>query len=112
MESTMRNILVMGIISIVSFIFTIPVLAEDIEETAKYKAPTMDQTLDFIQRMTTGQVDFEPDECILITSAVKNNVTYEYRIPLKEINPSPGYVKHRLTNVDVTVDKYKRRSSV
>jgi len=109
MESVIRNIIILAIISLVSTIFTIPVSAEDIEETAKYKAPTMDQTLDFIQRMTTGKADFEPEECILITSAVKNNVTYEYRIPLKEINPSPGHVKARLAYVDVSVDNYKKK---
>jgi hypothetical protein len=109
MGSVIRNIILLAIISIVSFLFTIPVSAEDIEETAKYKAPTMDQTLDFIQRMTTGKVDFEPEECILITTAVKNNVTYEYRIPLKEINPGPGHVKQRLSYVDVTVDNYKKK---
>ena len=109
MESVIRNIIFLAIISIVSLLFTIPVSAEDIEETAKYKAPTMDQTLDFIQKMTTGTVDFEPDECILITAAVKNNISYEYRTPLKEINPGPGHVKQRLSYVDVTVDNYKKK---
>ena len=109
MGSVIRNIILLAIISMVSFLFTIPVSAEDIEETAKYKPPTMDQTLDFIQRMTTAVADFEPEECILITSAVKNNVTFEYRTPLKEINPSPGYVKARLTYVDVTVENYKKK---
>ena len=109
MESAIRKLIVVGIISIVSFIITIPVSAEDLEETVKYQAPTMNQTLGFIQRMTTGQIKFEQEECILIISAVKKNITYVYRIPLKEINPSPGYVKQRLANVDVTVDKYKKK---
>jgi hypothetical protein len=59
--------------------------------------------------MTTGNVDFEPEQCILITNAVINGITYEYRIPLKEINPSPGYVKPRLSNVVLTVDKHKKK---
>lgn len=109
MESVIKKIVILVIILMVSFIFIIPASAEDIEETVKYKAPTMDQALDFIQRTTTGKTDFEPEECILITRSVINNVTYEYRIPLKEINPSPGHVKQRLRNVDVTVDKYKKK---
>jgi hypothetical protein len=109
MQSVIRNTIIVALISIGSLIFTNPVSAEDIEETVKYQAPTMDQTLDFIQRMTTGQADFEQAECILITAAVINTVTYEYRIPLKEINPSPGYVKQRLTYVDVTVENYKKK---
>jgi hypothetical protein len=109
MESAVRKIFILAIISIVSFIFTIPVSAEDIEETVKYKAPTMDQTLGFIQEMTSGTLGFEEGECILITSAVINRATFEYRIPLKEINPSPGSVKQRLTYVDVAVDNYKNK---
>lgn len=109
MESAIRKIFLLAIISIMSFIVTIPVLAEDIKETVKYKAPTMDQTLDFIQEMTSGTLGFEEDECILITSAVINRATFEYRIPLKEINPSPGSVKQRLTYVDVAVDNYKKK---
>ena len=109
MESAVRKIFILAIISIVSFIFTIPVSAEDIEETVKYKAPTMDQTLGFIQEMTSGTLGFEEGECILITSAVINRATFEYRIPLKEINPSPGSVKQRLTYVDVAVDNYKKK---
>jgi len=109
MESAIRKIFILAIISIVSFIFTIPVSAEDIEETVKYKAPTMDQTLGFIQEMTSGTLGFEEGECILITSAVINRATFEYRIPLKEINPSPGSVKQRQTYVDVAVDNYKKK---
>lgn len=109
MELVIKKIWILATISIVSFSFAISVSAEDIEETAKYKAPTMDQTLDFIQRMTTGTLDFEPEECILITSAVINRATFEYRIPLKEINPSPGHVKQRLTYVDVAVENYKKK---
>ena len=109
MRRVMGKILIMLIIPIVSLIFTISVSAESIEETAKYEAPTLDQTLDFIQRMTSGTLDFEPGECMLITSAVINRTTFEYRIPLKEINPSPGYVKQRLTYVDVSVENYKKK---
>jgi len=69
----------------------------------------MDQTLDFIQEKTSGTLDFEPDECMLITSAVINRATFEYRIPLKEIDPSPGSVKQRLTYVDVSVENYKKK---
>ena len=108
MERAIRKIFILAIISIASFIFTIPVSAEDMEDTVKYKAPTMDQTLNFIRRMTSETLDFEPEECILITSAVIENETYEYRIPLKEINPSPEYVKQRLNYVDVTVDNYEK----
>ena len=109
MESVIRNIIILAIISTMSILFTFPVSAEDIEETAKYKAPTLDQTLDFIQRMTSGTLDYEPEECMLITSTVINRANFEYRIPLKEINPSQGYVKQRLTYVDVSVENYKKK---
>ena len=109
MGSAIRIMLILAIVSIVSVILPISVSAEEIEETVKYKPPTMDQTLDFIQRVTTGSLDFEPEECILVTSAVINRTTFVYRIPLKEINPSPGYVKQRLTYVDVTVENYKKK---
>lgn len=109
MGSIIRKTLILATISIVSLILTISVSAEDIEETVKYKAPTMDQTLDFIQRVSTGTLDFESEECILIASMVKNRTTFVYKIPLKEINPSPGYVKQRLTYVDVTVENYKKK---
>jgi hypothetical protein len=109
MRRTMRKRLVLATISIVSVILTISVSADDLEETVKYQPPTMDQTLDFIQEKTSGTLDFEEDECILITSAVINRATFEYRIPLKEINPSPGSVKQRLTYVDVAVDNYQKK---
>jgi hypothetical protein len=108
MKSVIRNIIISVIISIANLFFSIPVSAEDIRETVKYKAPTMDQTIGFIQEMTTNNVGFEPEQCILITKAAKNNVTFEYRIPLKKINPSPGYVKSRLNCVTLTVDGYKK----
>lgn len=109
MGSIIRKIVIIAIISMVSVIFTISVSAEDIEETAKYKPPSLEQTLDFIQRITTGTLDFEEEDCILITSAVINRATFVYRIPLKEIDPSPGYVKQRLTYVDVAVENYKKK---
>jgi len=108
-KNAIRNINILAIISITILFFTIPVWAEDVRETVKYKAPTMDQTLGFIQKMTADDVGFEPEQCILITNAVINGITYEYRIPLKEINPSPGYVKPHLSNVVLTVDKYEKK---
>ena len=109
MTSTTKKLLIGAIITLVSLFFTISVSAEDLEETVNYKPPTLDQTLDFIQEKTSGTLDFEEDECILITSAVINRTTFEYRIPLKEDNPSPGSVKQRLTYVDVAVDNYKKK---
>jgi hypothetical protein len=109
MKYVIRNIIISASISITSLYFTIPVWAEDIRETVKYKAPTMDQTIGFIQEMTRNDVGFEPEQCILITKAAKNNVSYEYRIPLKNINPSPGYVKPRLNCVTLTVDGFKKK---
>jgi len=108
MKNVIRNIIISTIISIACLFFTIPVSAEDVRETVKYKAPTMNQAIGFIQEMTTNNVGFEPGQCILITKAVNNNVTYEYRTPLKKINPSPGHVKPRLNCVVLTVDGYKK----
>ena len=108
MKCVIRNIIISASISITILFFTIPVGAEDIRETVKYKAPTMEQTISFIQEMTRNRVGFEPEQCILITKIAKNNVTFEYRIPLKSINPSPGYVKPRLSCVTLTVDGYKK----
>jgi hypothetical protein len=108
MKSVIRNIIISASILITSLYFTIPVWAEDIRETAKYKAPAMDQTIGFIQEMTRNEVGFEPEQCILIAKAAKNNVNFEYRIPLKNFNPSPGYVKPRLNCVTLTVDRFKK----
>ena len=109
MAKATKKICIGAIIVLVSLFLTISVSAEDLEETVNYQPPTLDQTLDFIQRMTSGTLDFEEGECILITSAVINRATFEYRIPLKEVNPSPGSVKQRLTYVDVAVDNYKKK---
>jgi len=109
MASTTRKILIGIIITVMSLFLTISVSSEDLEETVNYQPPTLDQTLDFIQKKTSGTLDFEEDECILITNAVINRAAFEYRIPLKEINPSPGSVKQRLTYVDVAVDNYKKK---
>jgi len=109
MKSTIRNIFISAIISIASLFFTIPVSAEDVRETAKYKAPNMDQTIGFIQEMTLDNVGFEPEQCILTNKVVINNYTYEYITTLKEINPSPGHVKPRLNCVVLTVDGFKKK---
>lgn len=59
------------IILFLTIIVSIPVSAEDIEETVKYKAPTMDQTVDYIAGIMLDFGDFDSGECLLTTRKVK-----------------------------------------
>ena len=85
-----------------------PAWADDLEETVKYKPPTMDQTVGYIQSIMPGFADFDSAECMLTARMIKNRTTFDYHIPLKELDPSPGYVKTRLTCVDLAVPGNKR----
>ena len=98
-----RKLIMTSTILCLAIIISIPAWAEDLEETVQYKPPTMDQTVDFIAGMSSDFIDFEPGECMLTTRMIRNNVAFEYRTPLKELDPSPGYVKSRLTCADVSV---------
>jgi len=108
MNIAKQNIIVLAIISIAGLFIVFQASAEDIEETVKYKAPTMGQTIDFINKMTRGKVSVDPGQCIVTTKMVKNSATFEYIIPLKKINPSPDYVKPHLDNVILTVEGYEK----
>jgi archaellum component FlaF (FlaF/FlaG flagellin family) len=98
----------LAIISVACQFMVLQASAEDIEETVKYKAPTMDQAIGFINKMTSGTVNVDPTQCLVTTKMVKNNRTFEYLIPLKKINPSPNYVKPHLNNVILTVEGYEK----
>jgi len=109
MNIVKQNIIVAAIISIAGLSVVCQVLAEDIEETVKYKAPTMDQTIDFIGEISRGTVSVDPGQCTATTKMVKNTKTFEYIIPLSKINPSPDYVEPHLNNVILTVDRYEKK---
>ncbi len=49
MKPCKRGIIVSAIAFIIGLSLVMPVVAEDIEETITYKAPTMQQTTDFIE---------------------------------------------------------------
>lgn len=98
----------LAIIFISCLLVTTPVVAEDIEETIKYQAPTMEQTTEFINKMTMNNFGFDPGQCIATTEWVENRATFTYHIPLKKINPSPEYVKPSLDCVTLTVDGYEK----
>jgi len=87
---------------------SIPASAEDIKKTVKYKPPTMDQTVGFIQGIMTNFGGFEPGDCTLTSTAVINSVAYEYNIPLRELDPSFQYVKTRLSCVTLSVPGNKK----
>ena len=89
-------------------LLALPGVAEDIEETVKYKAPTMQQTLGFIDKLAGGNFGFDQSQCVVTTKRAINSVTFEYQIPLKKINPSPDYVQAHLECVDLTVDGYEK----
>lgn len=108
MNTVKQKIIVATIIFFAGFFMTLQTLAEDIEETVKYKAPTMDQTVAFLGRMTNGTVSVDPAECLVTTRMEKNTKSFTYIIPLKKINPSPDYVKAHLDNVILTVDGYAK----
>lgn len=88
---------------------TISASAEDIEETVKYKAPTMEQTLGFIDKLAGGNFGFDQSQCVVTTKKAINSMIFEYHIPLKNINPSPDYVEAHLECVSLTVDGYEKK---
>jgi len=100
---------VAAMVSVACLFIVCQALAEDIEETIKYKAPTMEQTIDFISKISRGTVSVDPGQCTATTTMVKNNKKFDYIIPLSEINPSPDYVKPHQTNVTLTVDRYEKK---
>jgi len=108
MNIVKQRIIESAIISIACLFIVFQASAEDIEETVKYKAPTMGQTVGFINKMTKGTVSVDPGQCIMTTKMVKNTKTFTYIIPLKKINPSPDYVKPHLSKVILTVDGYEK----
>ena len=97
-----------AIILLACLIFAVPATAENIEETIKYKAPTMQQTIEFIEKMTIHTFGFDPGQCMVTTKMAKNTVAFTYHIPLKKINPSPDYVMPSLNCVTLTVDGYEK----
>jgi hypothetical protein len=103
-----KRILASTIILFAYLFIMSPVMAEDIEETVKYKAPTMEQTIDFINKISDGTVSVDPGQCIATTKMEKNTKTFNYIIPLKKINPSPDYVESHLNSVILTVDGYEK----
>jgi hypothetical protein len=102
------RIIAAAIISVAGLFLAFQAVAEDIEETVKYKAPTMDQTVDFINAISQDTVSVDPGQCTATTKTVKNTKTFEYIIPLSKINPSPDYVKPHLSNVILTVEGYEK----
>ena len=109
MNVVKQKIIVSAIISIACLFIVVQASAEDIEETVKYKAPSMSQTVDFINKISKGTVSVDPGQCIATTKMVKNTKTFEYIIPLKKINPSPDYVTPHLSNVILTVEGYEKK---
>ena len=85
----------------------IPAEAEEIEETIKYKAPTMQQTIGYVDKLTAGNFEFNRSQCEVVTQKYINSAKFEYHIPLKKINPSPDYVKTHLECTILTVDGYE-----
>ena len=108
MNTTTRKKTSTAIIFIACLLFMVPAAAEDIEKTIKYKAPTMQQTTDFIEKMTVNSFGFDPGQCMATTKLAQNSVIFTYHIPLKSINPSPEYVKPSLNYVTLTVDGYEK----
>ena len=108
MNIAKQKIITAAIISIVCLFLVFQASAEDIEETVKYKAPTMDQAIDFINKMTRDTVSVDPGECTVTTKMIKNTKTFNYIIPLKKINPGPDYVKPHLNKVILTVEGYEK----
>ena len=109
MNSLLRTIFGSAILFIMGLILVMPSMAEDIEETIKYKAPTMQQTTDFIDKMTMNTFGFDPGQCMVTTKSAEHTMVFTYHIPLKKINPSPEYVKPSLNCVTLTVDGYEKK---
>lgn len=108
MNSLLRTIFRAAISFIMGMILVMPSMAEDIEETIKYKAPTMQQTTDFIEKMTMHTFAFDPGQCMAITKTSEGPDSFTYYIPLKKINPSPDYVEPSVDCVTLTVDGYEK----
>ncbi len=108
MNMLKQKIVTSGIIWLACLFMVFQASAEDIEETVKYKAPTMDQAIDFINKMTRDTVSVDPGQCTVTTTMEKNSRTFEYIIPLKKINPGPDYVKPHLNKVILTVEGYEK----
>ena len=109
MNTVKQKIIVAAIISVAGLFPMFLAVAEDIEETVKYKAPTMGQTIDFIHDISKGTVSVDPEQCTATTQTVKNTKTFQYIIPLSKINPGPDYVKPRLSKVIITVEGYDKQ---
>ena len=109
MNIVKQKIIVAAIISVAGLLLAFQAVAEDIEETVKYKAPTISQTIDFINTISRGSVSVDPGQCTASTKTAINTKTYEYIIPLSDINPSPDYVKPHLKNVILTVEGYEKK---
>lgn len=102
----MKRILILSaVVCFLIIIMSIPAVADDLEETVKYKPPTMDQTVDYIAGIMTSFVGFDSGECMLTTRMIKNRTTFEYHTPLKEMDPSPSFVSTRLSCVTMTVPR-------
>lgn len=108
MKPCKRGIILSAISFIIGLSLVMPVVAEDIEKTIKYKAPTMQQTTDFIEKMAIQTFSFDSGQCMVTTKMARNTVTFTYHIPLKKINPSPDYVMPSLNCVTLTVDGYEK----
>jgi hypothetical protein len=108
MNVVKQKIIVSAIISIACLFIVVQASAEDIEETVKYKAPSMSQTIAFINKISKGSVSVDPGQCIATTEMVKNTKTFKYIIPLKKINPGPDHIAPRLSKVILTVDGYEK----
>lgn len=109
MNTLKQKIILAAIILLAGLFPLFHALAEDIEETVKYKAPTMDQTIDFINDISKGTVSVDPEQCTATTKTVKNTKTFTYIIPLSKINPGPNYVKPHLRRVIITVEGYEKQ---
>ena len=96
------------IIFITCLLFSMPGVAEDIEETIKYEAPTIQQTTDFIEKKTLNRFSIDEGQCIGISKMVQTHDVFTYYIPLNKINPSPDYVEASLDCVTLTVDGYEK----
>lgn len=58
--NTMKRSFVMALATfVVCLLLVIPAAAENIEETVKYKASTMQQTIGFIDKLTGGNFGFD-----------------------------------------------------
>jgi hypothetical protein len=80
---------------------------EPLEETVKYKAATMEQTVGFIGELTNDHFTFDQEQCVATTSWVKNQTTFKYIANMKDIDPSDVGV--RLKCITLNVDRHDRK---